>query len=359
MRSLGNLRDWLPKLLPAAHVCAREAARELLCALMIRFTVHLTQLGRQTDRDTTAKSARQFFSRWLARPDWEEATIYAHLNRCARRVLARKGEVAVLIDYTYLENQWAVLQVSIPWQGRALPIYRAVYHRTNPEVGQTESVRQACQFLRTHLPGPQERYVLVMDRGFPSHPLVWEVSERGWRFALRVNGTWKMTHPGYTGLLADAAAVPNLLGPKPRLFLAAVLGTNRGKGREDWSRANVVMFHGIGYTEPWIVLTSERRAGKVIAIYRQRMQIECEFRDIKGPLGLDELAKWQHREHVARFLAMVAVYEWRLAMLWLVHRLADEAARYTVKGKLSWIRLTREWLARQVRLHSRLVLDYL
>jgi hypothetical protein len=138
-----------------------------------------------------------------------------------------------------------------------------------------------------------------------------------------------------------------------------VLGTNRGKGREDWSRANVVMFHGIGYQEPWIVVTSEIRAGKVIALYRQRMQIECEFRDLKGPLGLDELAQWQDRGRVARFLAMVAVYEWRLAWLWWVHRLTHAAGRYTVQGKLSWMRLTREWLARQVRLHSRVVLDCL
>src|ERR1044071_5997222 len=105
MRSPGNLRHWIQALLPAAPEGAQAAARELLHALMIRFTVDLTQLGRQTDRDTTAKSARQFFSRWLARPDWDEATIYAGLNRCARRVLARKGEVAVLIDYTYLQQQ--------------------------------------------------------------------------------------------------------------------------------------------------------------------------------------------------------------------------------------------------------------
>lgn len=313
MRSPGNLRAWLQRLLPASGVCAREAARELLCALMIHFTVHLTQLGRQSDRDTTAKSARQFFARWLERTDWEEATIYAHLNRDARRVLARQGEIAVLIDYTYLQQQWAVLQVSIPWQGRALPIYRAVYHRTHPEVGQTESVRAACQFLRTHLPGPLGRYVLVMDRGFPSHPLVWAVSEQGWRCALRLNGTWKMTHTGYKGLLAGVPAVPGLVGPVPRLFRNALLGTNRGKGREDWSRGNIVMFHGIGYKEPWILVTSEEDAGKVIAIYRQRMQIECEFRDLKGPLGLDELAHWQSRERVGRFLALVAVYEgtWR------------------------------------------------
>jgi hypothetical protein len=240
-----------------------------------------------------------------------------------------------------------------------LPIYRAVYHRTHPEVGQTESVRAACQFLRTHLPGPLGRYVLVMDRGFPSHPLVWAVSEAGWRFALRLNGTWKMTHPGYNGPLAEVTAVPGLVGPVPRLFRGAVLGTNRGKGREDWSRGNIVMFHGIGYKEPWILVTSEEDAGKAIAIYRQRMQIECEFRDLKGPLGLDELAHGRSRERVGRFLAMVAVYEWHMARLWWVHRLAKVMRCYAVRGKLSWIRLTREWLGRQVRLHSRLILDCL
>jgi hypothetical protein len=330
----------------------------LVVALMIEFTAVLAQLGRQSDRNTTAKSARQFYARWLARPDWDPAVIYAGLNRRARRHLAHRSTVPLLIDYTYLENQWAVLQVSCGWQRRALPLYRAVYRRTHPEVGQTESVRQACAVLRGHLPGPKTRYVLVMDRGFPGHGLLRALQEAGWRMTLRVNKEWLMTHPAYTGPLHAACHVPGLVTARPRWFGAAILG-QRGKGKERWSRGHVVMFHGEGHQEPWFLVTTEPRAAAAVRIYRQRMHIECEFRDVKGPWGLDELASWQDRDRVARFLAMVAVYEWHLASLWGACRLRRWVARFTVHGKLSWIRLTREWLQYQLRLHSRLALDCL
>jgi hypothetical protein len=76
--------------------------------------------------------------------------------------------------------------------------------------------------------------------------------------------------------------------------------------------------------------------------------IEGEFRDLKGPWGLDELARWQDREEVACFLAWVAVYEWRLAYLWERHSLWQWRPRVQIKGRLSWIRITREWIRTQL-----------
>jgi hypothetical protein len=352
MRSPGTLRDWMQQLLPQAGAPAQSAAVALLRALLVGFTVDLAQLARQCDRATAAKSARQFLARWLNRPHWAPEALYAHLNRHVRRVLARRGRMPLLVDFTDLADQWTVLQVSVPWQGRALPLYRAVARYRAPVVGQKEQVRAACAFLRQHLPGPLGRYVLVMDRGFPSHLLVRELTEAGWRFVLRVNGEWKMTHPDYTGRLKALPTPPGPLGAAPHCFAEAVLG-QRGKGRKAWSRAHVVCYAGAGAQAPWFLLTSERRAGRAVAIYRQRMQIECEFRDLKGPFGLDGLASWQEAERVARFLAMVALYEWRLACLWVAHQLHQWGAFFAVKGRLSWIRITREWIQHRLRLLAR------
>jgi hypothetical protein len=358
MSSPSRMSRWLRQLLPTAGRSAQDAAAQLVGALLVQFTTQLAQLARQADRPTQARVSRQFFARWLSRPHWDPPTIYAHLNRSARRVLGRRQHGALLIDFTYLKQRWAVLQVSVPWQGRALPLYRAVYRRADPEVGQTHAVREACAFLRVHLPGPHARYLLVMDRGFPSHPLVRELTQAGWRFVLRVNSTWKMTHPELTGQLRDLRAAWDPRGSCPRLFPLAVLG-NRDKGRDHWSVANVVCFHGVGYREPWWLVTTEARAARAVAIYRQRMQIECEFKDLKGAWGLDELATWQDRERVARFLALVAIYEWRLADLWRRHRLHEKAKWFTVYGKLSWIRLTREWIQSQLRPAAKQLLDSL
>jgi Transposase DDE domain len=189
--------------------------------------------------------------------------------------------------------------------------------------------------------------VLVLDRGFPSHALVRALTRSGGRFVLRVRGEWKLTHPQSTGqlreLYASAPAAPPL-----RWFGQGVLG-QRGKGAASWSQAHVVGYLGVGHQEPWFLLTTARRAAAAVALDRQRMRIECEFRDLKGPLGLDELSRWQDRERVARYLLWVAVYEWRLAHLWVAQQLEGWRPRIQLKGQLSWIRVTREWLKQQWR----------
>ena len=242
-----------------------------------------------------------------------------------------------------------MLQISFPWERRALPLYRAVVQHTAPEVQRRALVQAALAFLRAQLPGPPTRYVLVADRGFPGHWLIRALRDADWRFVLRVTRRWKVRHPEYTGELADAPAVAGLVGPRPRRLAGAAFG-RRGKGAGEWSEADLVLYHGEGREEPWYLVTTEPTAARAVALYRERMKIECEFRDLKGPFGLDMLARWQQRERVARFLGLVAVYEWRLALLWVRRQLRRLRASFTKYGPLSWIRLTREWIQRQLRL---------
>jgi Transposase DDE domain len=308
----------------------------LLGVLLLQFTTNLCQLARQLPRSASVRAGRQFLSRWLAAERMEPEVLYAQLTRNVRRVLGRSGSVALLVDFTCLANTCIVLQVSVPFQGRALPLYRAVLPRTAS--GQTELLFEAIDWLAKHLPGPHSRYVLVMDRGFPSHPLVRKLTKEGWRYVLRVSGKGKMTHADSTGYLRDL--------PKPasgRLYPQALLG-RRGKGAKECSWANGVLFVGAGHAEAWLLLTSEPRAMAAGRLYRKRMQIEAEFRDLKGPWGLDHLRRWHAQERVARFLAWVALYEWWLAHLWVREPLAHWGKSLVVKGALSWISITRAWL---------------
>ena len=354
MCSRKSLRQWLTVLLPRTSACCRAAAGTLLRALLVDFTTQLGQLARQSDRATAARGTRQYLGRWLNRPHWEPTALYTHLHRLTRRLLQRQRRVLLLIDTTDLSDQWVVLQVSTPWQRRALPLWRAVYPYAGPERDQVSALSQALTWLEKQLPGPRSRYVLVMDRGFPSNALITTLQTRGWRFVLRVKHNWRMEHRAYTGQLRQA------LPPEPevvpaRLYRHAHLGaaTHSAKQR---SWANVVHYWGAGHQEPWFLVTSEGSATTAVAIYRERMRIEQEFRDLKGPLGLDLLANWHDRERVARFLAWVAVYEWRLAYLWVLHQLHAFAVRMKIKGELSWIRTVREWIAQQIRSAARPVL---
>jgi DDE family transposase len=352
MRSQPSLRQWVCELLPRADRGSRQAARHLLRSLLVGFTTNLSQLARQLDRATDARGSRQYLSRWLNRPHWDPSLLYAGLTRQARRALTGQRKVLVLVDFTYLQQEWAVLQVSIPWQKRALPLYRAVIPRTqahDEKGGEALLVRMACDWLAQHLPGDAGRYVLVMDRGIPSHRLLRHCHQAGFGFVFRLRDEWKVTHGRFHGTLGKVPEKPGLIGEQPQLLRNVQFG-NRGQGRYTWSQANLVLYQGPSHREPWFLATSGGRATTAVAIYRQRMRIEAEFRDLKGRWGLDELAEWRDVDRVARFLAWVAAYEWWLALLWLLLPLDTWARRLQVKGRLSWIRVAREWALRSVRL---------
>ena len=190
--------------------------------------------------------------------------------------------------------------------------------------------------------------MLILDRGFPSHELLRQLQQAGWRYVVRIHRNWKLTHPQHMGLLQDALPADRTQRQCQR-FLHGVLG-NRQKGAAKWSQSHVVVLADPDQQEEWVLATSEADAEATVALYRQRMQIEAEFRDLKGPLGMDHLEQWQDADRVARLLVWVAVYEWRLAWLWETRPLAAWGRRYLqVGGALSWITITRQWVQQHWR----------
>ena len=349
MRSVGTLRRWMGQLLPEQRAEAREGAWQLVRALMVNFTVRLAGLARQLDRGVSAASGRQFLSRWLSRSCWEPRELYQRLLPFWPAELRRARRLALLIDITALGKGWSVLQVSLPWRGRALPVYRLVVRYQEPEEGQTEQVLLALEWLKEQLPGEISRYVLVMDRGFPSHELIREIQARGWRYVLRIGSHWRLTHADYQGSAGQAGGEPCPQRPQGQWLGQALLGF-RKKGAKRWCQTNVVIYAHPAHQEVWVLATNLDTWEAAVTIYRQRMQIEAEFRDLKGPWGLDHLEKWEDRERVARMLAWIAVYEWRLALLCLRHAIEEWGRKWLqVGGKLSWITSTRAWVKQHWR----------
>jgi len=350
MRSHKSLRQWVQQLLPEATPCTQAAARQVLRALLVGFTTNLAQLARQLDRPGGAKGARQWLTRVLGRPQFAPDTLYAHLltGLPAAVLAARSAPIPLLIDLTFFGQQWVVLQVSLPWEHRALPLLRI----TQPYQGEARSpataLAAARRWLDTHLPHARTRYVLILDRGFPSHTFLNQLREGGWRFVIRVEGRWRVEHPEYTGTLLDLNGMFSV-GPVPGILRNAGLG-EAGRGSKRCSQAHVVYFRGVGHAAPWYLVTSETDPQLAVVLYRQRMQIEQEFRDLKGFWGLDHLQEWQSQAQVESFLAWLAVYEWRLAHLWQSYALREFQKQLRVGGRVSWIRTVREWLAQRLRL---------
>ena len=215
---------------------------------------------------------------------------------------------------------------------------------------------QAIAWLGRHLPGRRRRYILVMDRGFPSHELIRQLTADGWRFVARIKGNWKMTRKEYVGAVAAGPWQKAL-----QLFSEVELGSRaKGEGtRIRHSLADVVRATDPEAKEPWFLVTNLGSAAAAVHWYAQRMKIEEEFRDLKGHLGLDHLATWKDVARVARLLAWIAVYEWWLAFQWLKHGLEEWGRHQKIGGQLSWITIARLWIARKVRDQGRAAFEVL
>jgi transposase len=127
----------------------------------------------------------------------------------------------------------------------------------------------------------------------------------------------------------------------------------RGRVSQD-SRSRAI---GQRQKEPWVLVSNlpdrSTLANKMVAIYRQRMQIEEGFRDVKSPLlglGFGMHRSWQGRRiEILLLIAMLA----NLAMMvaGLNVRISGQRRRYQSnsirhRNVLSVWRLGLEWLRR-------------
>lgn len=357
MRPHQSITTWLFALLPQGTAAAREAARHLLQALLGESSCKLCDLARCLERNECARSNRQYLFRWLNRRAWDPPQIYAALMPLVHALTRPWKCVPVILDYSYLSDAYVLLQCSLPFQGRALPLLRLVRPGMGGTGGLSAMLDEALLWLEKHLPGARERYVLVGDRGFPSHLLLKRLQESGWRYVFRIDTTWRMEHPEFTGILGTALGQQLRPGMRSRWFAAARFG-RPDQGKSGWCRSHVVWCWDGAHKEPWLLITSEGDVRTARQIYRKRAGIECEFRDIKEGrktepgvnkrakvgTGVSWLMKWGSADRVARLLVWVAVREWRLACIWGVRQLSQWRSAVEIGGRLSWFSITRAWL---------------
>lgn len=122
----------------------------MIRALLVGFTTNLAQLARQLDRPANALGARQWLGRVLQRPQFAPEARWADLLIVLPTAVlpGRRGPVPLLLDVTYCAEQWVMLQVSVPWEQRALPLFRV----PQPYQGEARPMTQDLGAHKTDLP---------------------------------------------------------------------------------------------------------------------------------------------------------------------------------------------------------------
>jgi hypothetical protein len=253
----------------------------------------LTALGRAIAVHTTHKHGIKRIDRLLGNAHLHEERL-VFFRAIARRVISSGSRPPIIVDWTAVTpNLWALV-AAVSFNGRALTIYG----ETHPisRYGKRHVHAAFLRRLKTVLP-PRCTPVILADAGFRS-PFMKVVIELGWEYVVRLRMPFAVKHrfaSGFQNLprlwaltkckAKDFGRV--VIGLKIR-FPTRIVGVRRAvKHRTYRSRRRAHAYtsrHKREAQEPWILATSVAvECGRVVALYRRRMQIEETFRDTKSP----------------------------------------------------------------------------
>lgn len=125
--------------------------------------------------------------RWWQGPELELGILTPRLIRAALALLPRQAAVIVALDTTRV-GQWEIWQAGIVFAGHTLPVAWAVVPYPWPKGRFRQTTLALVRQLHEAF-GPEQRWVLVADRGFPSAELFGHLLEghTGWTVRLRLS----------------------------------------------------------------------------------------------------------------------------------------------------------------------------
>ena len=320
---------------PDMHKTRRNALEATVQSALIGRRLTVTDLGRSMQSSTSHKhnikrADRLLSNQHLDRQGMEISRVLGH------QIIGSRTRPVILIDWSDMDEykQHFVLRAAMALEGRCLTLYEEVHTIKTKEKLYTHE--QFLGRLEAILPD-RCRPILVTDAGFRT---TWFklVKALGWDWVGRVRNRhymrwisggrwfdakqcyqWASSRPKYLG--------EGVLTIRNKIDCQFVIYKGKLKGRQHKNRfgepaENVYSRKkAVAQREPWLLATSlpatSGLAKKAVNIYRQRMQIEEGFRDVKSHrfgLGLN-----YHRTHSAiRLQSLLLIANLALMVIWLL-----------------------------------------
>jgi hypothetical protein len=216
-----------------------------------------------------AQSTERRFQRWLDNPRIEVWPLYAVLiGKALAECPDRRLHVA--LDTTMLWNLFCVVQVSLVYRGRAIPLGWSVLRHPSASVAFAD-----YRAVLAQVAGLLEGFevVLLADRGFCHLALVrWVKSTPGWH--CRIRGKRDIPACRWDGRGHGALALRLSAGQVAyyhEVFLWAA-----------HERVHLAVGWDKGAKEPWIIVSDEPADAETLADYGRRFCIEESFLDQKS-----------------------------------------------------------------------------
>jgi hypothetical protein len=338
MHALTILQRCVAPLLAGIHRRRLSVLLEAVAATVSGPRLTLTEIGRRFGggselRHRIKRADRLLANRHLRR---DAKQIYAAL---ARMLLAGVAEPLIVIDWSDLKEDQSLhlLRASVPVGGRSLTLYEEVHTQRN--LGNRQVQHRFLQQLKALLPATAEP-IIVADSGFKV-PFYREVERLGWRWVGRVRGrdTVKLKHRWRSckRIFAEATTTATALGigewvRSNPLRAAFVLVRKPKQGRRaktaagKRSRSKKSLQAARNAREPWLLVASTRLADwpakRLVRVYRQRMQIELSFRDMKSQ-HFGEGLECSASSGAGRYTVLVLIASLAAILLWLIGTAAE------------------------------------
>lgn len=221
-----------------------------------------------------------------------ETIVHAHPHR----------RIAIAWDWTDL-GEFQGLWLSIPYQGRALPLGCWVLEKQYAQGSVTAVEEDMIRAFTEALPDSlRHRIVLLADRGFAKSDLVRSLAQGRVHWVIRLPRTYTIGQEGRWKALTELA-----LAPGEDRFLRDVDCFQEAPYRVQLvcRRLPAGAAHDSD-DDTWYLATDVPDPSEVLSWYALRFQIEEMFRDLKSRLHMDD-----HRlgteESVAKMMLIVAL----------------------------------------------------
>jgi hypothetical protein len=338
LHALTILQRCVAPLLVGIHRRRLTVLLEAVAATVSGPRLTLTEIGRRfgggSDLRHRIKRADRLLGNAHLRRDAKR--IYAAL---ARMLLANVAEPLIVVDWSDLKEDQSlhVLRASVPVGGRSLTLYEEVHTQSN--LGNRRVQHRFLQQLKTLLPATAEP-IIVADSGFKV-PFYREVERLGWRWVGRVRGRdyirLKHRWRSCKRIFGEATTTPTALGigdwvrsnPLRATFVLVrkpKLGRRAKTASGKRARSKKSLQAARNAREPWLLVASTRLADwpakRLVRVYRQRMQIELSFRDMKSQ-HFGEGLECSASSGAARFTVLVLIASLAAILLWLIGTAAE------------------------------------
>lgn len=221
-----------------------------------------------------------------------------------RQLYDKTGRVPriMLVDETDILQNYRIIVIAVPFRKRAIPIYWEIYEKDafDKMVYPSHNVlvqEFCCQFIQqfeTTLPNVRKP-VFVFDRGFArARYLMKPLMKSGIEFVIRVCKNASFFDKGQRiklETLNNTVSYPNISYHSTEKL-----------------NLNLLVFRDVDHQEPLYLVSNSLQNSQLYLAYKQRMQIEECFRDIKSLFGFRHLRlKRQELPRIALLWFIVCV----------------------------------------------------